>query len=293
VFLGASYFRATDRNSQFGISCRGLAIDTGLPRPEEFPVFSAFWIERPRPTDTVLTVHALLESDSLTGAYRFGVAPGGATVMDVTAHLFPRRPVERLGIAPLTSMYQFGENDRRVSTTGAARSTIPTGSRCGAATASGYGGRWSTRRRSGCPGSATRTRAASACSSATGTSATTRTRVRATSAARRSGSSRSSRSGRGGVHLVEIPTGDETADNVVAFWTPEAPLKPGREVELAYRLHWAPEPPVRPTIGACVATRVGRGGIIGHGAAASCASSWSTSPAATCRWSPRAPWSSR
>ena len=77
VFLGASYFRATDAGSQYGISCRGLAVDTGLDRPEEFPRFSRFWLVRPRPTDTTLTAYALLESESITGAYRFGISPGG------------------------------------------------------------------------------------------------------------------------------------------------------------------------------------------------------------------------
>ena len=142
VFLGASYFRATDAGDQYGISCRGLAIDSVLDRPEEFPRFSRWWLVRPRPTDTTLTAYALLESESITGAYRFGISPGGGTTMEVTAQLFPRKPIQRLGIAPMTSMFWFGENERRgPATSGARRSTIPTACRCGAATASGSGGR--------------------------------------------------------------------------------------------------------------------------------------------------------
>ncbi len=265
VFLGASYFRATDRNSHYGLSCRGLAVDTGLPRAEEFPFFSAFWLERPRPTDTVLTVYALLESDSVTGAYRFGVAPGGVTVMDVAAHLFPRRPVERLGIAPLTSMYQFGENDRRVSDDW--RGEIHDSD--GLAMWRGNG-EWLWRPLVNPP----QLRVSwFADESPRGFGLLQRDRDFAhyqdegARYERRPSVWVEPRGnwGRGGVHLVEIPTPEETIDNIVAFWTPEAPLEPGREVELAYRLHWAPEPPVRPPVAACVATRVGRGGIIGHG----------------------------
>ena len=67
-FLGASYFRAVDENRQYGLSARGLAIDTGLPKLEEFPNFTAFWFERPAPDSTTLTVYALLDSPSATGA---------------------------------------------------------------------------------------------------------------------------------------------------------------------------------------------------------------------------------
>jgi glucans biosynthesis protein len=71
--------------------------------------------------------------------------------------------------------------------------------------------------------------------------------------------------GKGGVHLVEIPTADETFDNIVAFWTPAEPVEAGQERELAYKLYWCPEPPFRPQeVAVCVATRIGRGGIIGQ-----------------------------
>jgi glucans biosynthesis protein len=54
VFLGASYFRARGSDSrQFGLSARGLAIDTGLDI-EEFPRFVAFWFERPSPESRTL-----------------------------------------------------------------------------------------------------------------------------------------------------------------------------------------------------------------------------------------------
>lgn len=113
AFLGASYFRAVGRGQRYGISARGVAIDTGLPKAEEFPAFRRFWLERPAPGADHVVVHGLLEGPSLTGAYTFRLRPGEATTMDVEATLFAREGIELLGIAPLTSMFLFGPNDRR------------------------------------------------------------------------------------------------------------------------------------------------------------------------------------
>ena len=99
---------------QYGLSARGLAIDTGMPRPEEFPDFTAFWLERPAPGSETVVVYALLDSPSVAGAYRFAITKGEPLVMDVDAALYPRKEIERIGIAPATSMYQVGENDRRM-----------------------------------------------------------------------------------------------------------------------------------------------------------------------------------
>ena len=85
VFLGASYFRAVGQGQVYGLSARGAAVDTAAPQGEEFPRFSEFWIERPRPGATTLTIHALLDSPSLAAAYRFTLTPGADTVMQVAA----------------------------------------------------------------------------------------------------------------------------------------------------------------------------------------------------------------
>ena len=113
VFLGASYFRAVGLGQTYGISARGLAIDTGLPRAEEFPVFKEFWIEKPTKNATSLSFYALLDSPSLTGAYHFVIQPGLDLSTEVTARIYFRKEVERLGVAPLTSMYFHGENTDR------------------------------------------------------------------------------------------------------------------------------------------------------------------------------------
>jgi glucans biosynthesis protein len=93
-----------------------LAIGTGnLDNREEFPFFKEFWIERPDPKTDMISIHALLDSPSVAGAYRFDIYPSAETSVDVTATLYPRRRMTRVGMAPLTSMYFLGENDRHLN----------------------------------------------------------------------------------------------------------------------------------------------------------------------------------
>jgi len=110
VFLGASYFRFLGRNQVYGLSARGLAIDTGAASGEEFPYFTDFWLVKPEPTARTMMVYALLDSPGIAGAYQFEIRPGTTTQVQVTAELYPRRQIAKLGIAPLTSMFLYGEN---------------------------------------------------------------------------------------------------------------------------------------------------------------------------------------
>lgn len=110
VFLGASYFRAIPAKSPYGLSARGLSINSGLPGvPEEFPVFSEFHLQRPEKDAKSMTAWAILDGDSVAGAYQFTITPGTETVMDVEAEITLRKPVQQLGLAPFSSMYWFGE----------------------------------------------------------------------------------------------------------------------------------------------------------------------------------------
>jgi glucans biosynthesis protein len=111
AFQGASYFRTAGPLDQYGLSARGLAIDTGLSKPEEFPRFTKFWLEQ-GPGDAI-TVYALLDSPSAAGAWRFvnRRTPAGI-VQDVSMSLQLRNDVTRLGLAPLTSMFWYGEGQR-------------------------------------------------------------------------------------------------------------------------------------------------------------------------------------
>jgi glucans biosynthesis protein len=110
AFLGSSYFRARDAENVYGSSTRGLAIDIGLPKTEEFPIFREFWIVKPQPDDPDVTIYALLDSPSVAGAYHFVLKPGiKQTTLDIRATLFFRKAVEKVGFAPLTSMWMWGD----------------------------------------------------------------------------------------------------------------------------------------------------------------------------------------
>jgi glucans biosynthesis protein len=113
VFLGASYFRAVAKGEIYGLSARGLSINTGEAKGEEFPLFKAFWIEKPAANATSIVVHALLDSKSAAASYRFTIRPGATTVFDVEMSLYPRVDLDHVGLAPMTSMFFFGPNDRK------------------------------------------------------------------------------------------------------------------------------------------------------------------------------------
>lgn len=258
VFLGASYFRAVGLGQVYGLSARGLAIDTGLAKAEEFPVFREFWVERPEPDADRLVVHALLDSPSVTGAYRFVLHPGLYLTLDVQSHLYFRKKVERLGIAPLTSMFLRGENTDRFVDDVRPEVHDSDGLLIGKNT-----GEWIWR-----PLNNPR-----------------QLRISVFQDRKPSGFGLMSRDhqfdhyqdidaqyqlrpgawveplgdwGGGAVHLIEIPSDAEKYDNVVAFWVPEDPALPGKDWRYDYRLHFVEEEFTAPSSGKVVATRVGR-----------------------------------
>lgn len=121
AFLGASYYRLLGKGQRYGLSARGLALDCGeTGRPEEFPLFTDWWLGKPTSKDEPLHLFGLLDSVSCTGAYEFRIRPGLTTVAEVDSVLFFREraiireaapghlPVNTLGVAPLTSMFWFG-----------------------------------------------------------------------------------------------------------------------------------------------------------------------------------------
>lgn len=112
-FLGSSYFRALGAGQIYGISARGLAVNTGENFTEEFPAFREFWLVQPKSGARQMEFYALLDGPSVAGAYRFLLTPGADTQLEIEAHLFFREAVKALGIAPLTSMFWRGEDDSR------------------------------------------------------------------------------------------------------------------------------------------------------------------------------------
>ncbi|MEP5633888.1 MAG: glucan biosynthesis protein G [Tateyamaria sp.] len=113
VFQGASYFRGIGSDNVYGLSARGLALKTGDQMGEEFPDFTHFWLERPKTGAPTIILHALLDSPSCTGAYRFAITPGQPLAMEVEAEIFARNTLTHVGIAPLTSMFLFDDTDRQ------------------------------------------------------------------------------------------------------------------------------------------------------------------------------------
>jgi periplasmic glucans biosynthesis protein len=263
AFQGASYFRSADPFDQYGLSARGLAIDTAAARPESFPDFTSFWLERD--TGGELTVYASLEGAAVAGAYRIANRRGPkGLVQEIDCALFFRGPVERLGIAPLTSMFWYGENggppvhDWRPEIHDSDGLAIWTGA-----------GERIWRPLVDPPRVTTNTFADKG---PRGFGLLQRDRVfdhyqddgvfydrRPSAWVEPTGDW-----GPGSVELVEIPTGDETNDNIVAFWTPAAAVRAGDALNFRYRLHWCAEEPTSPGVARVIATRIGQGGRPGQ-----------------------------
>lgn len=263
-FLGASYFRAIGSDTrQFGLSARGLAIDTALD-PEEFPRFTEFYFERPKPDARTLVLFALMDSPSVAGAYRFALTPGAPLVMEVDAAIYPRKAIRRLGIAPLTSMYQVGENDRRMGYDW--RPEIHDSDGLSLYTGSGE---WLWR-----PLNNPAQLRFSSFLDENPRGFGLLQRDRDFDNYQDDGVYYERRPslwiepkapwGKGAVQLTEIPTPDETFDNIVAFWNPATPPKPGDELLYSYRMYWGTQMPVSSGLAEVVATRTGLGGVVGQ-----------------------------
>ncbi|MEO5735760.1 MAG: glucan biosynthesis protein G [Rubrivivax sp.] len=273
VFLGASYFRAIGRNQVYGLSARALAIDTvGAPpaRGEEFPRFTTFWIERPGLDATELVIYALLDSPSAAGAYRFTVRPGTDTTVDVQQRLYLRAAADRtphLGIAPLSSMYAFGENQpqphlQNQPNAGAGdfrpevhdsdglmlqadgeslwrplvNPVFPSVSSFAVRQLQGFGLMQRDRRFASYEDDeAHYERRPSAWVEPLGDW------------------------GAGRIELLQLPTPDETHDNIVAYWVPTTLPAGGEPLVLAYRLHWQGDLQRQPAVAHVVQSRRGIG----------------------------------
>jgi glucans biosynthesis protein len=238
VFQGASYFRARGKGMAYGLSARGLAIGSGRPK-EEFPLFRHFWIVRPEPWEhRSMRVYALLDSESVAGAYRFGITPGAETVLDIDTVLFPRADIAHAGVAPLTSMFLFGaaESGRftdfrsAVHDSDALSISLENGKRLHrplknprkqqitsfpAVNPIGFGLLQTER------------------------DFTLFQDLQAQYHKRPSAwVTPSGRWGAGEIVLVELTSGAEWGDNIVAFWQPRGGLAAGKEYRFSYHLRW-------------------------------------------------------
>ena len=262
AYLGASYFRSADPLNQYGLSARGLAIDTAAQGPEEFPVFSSFWLER---APEGLIVSALLEGPSVTGAFRIGhKRDSSGLVQSIESRLHFRAAVHRLGVAPLTSMFWYNQGDR----THASDWRPQIHDSDGLSMWTGGGERvW--RPLNNPPRVVTN---AFADKDPKGFGLMQRDRTFADYQddgafyERRPSAwvEPAATWGSGSVQLVEIPAEGETDDNIVAFWTPAKAVSAGDTLSFAYRLYWAAREPIPVGVAQAVSTRVGRGGRPGQ-----------------------------
>jgi glucans biosynthesis protein len=264
AFLGASYFRAIGELAQYGLSARGIAIDVASPgRPEEFPDFTRFYFEPTAAGSQAVTVYAALEGPSVTGAYEFVMQRGKEIVMDIEAHVFLRRDVSQLGIAPMTSMYWYSETNKPATVDW--RPEIHDSD--GLAMWNGAGEYiWRPLNDTAHPITST-----FADKSPRGFGLLQRDRsfdhyLDGVHYERRPSLWVEPLSdwGEGSVQLVELPTDDETMDNIVAMWVPKQPAKAGSSLQLHYRLTWSAGEPHETALARCVATRTGRGGEPGQ-----------------------------
>lgn len=258
VFQGASYFRAVARGTVYGLSARGLAIGTGTPEGEEFPIFRSFWIYQPDAQERSVRVNALLDSKSLSGAFEYVLVPGAETLIHTRSVLFPRQDVSKVGVAPLTSMHWFGPADRaniddyRPAVHDSDGLQMLTGSELRL---------W--RVLSGQPtlqissfmdndplgfGLAQRARDFDDYQDAEA-----RYDLRPSAWIEPQG-----RWGQGNVTLVEIPVQNEFNDNVVSFWLPAEPLAAGQQYNFNYTLTFCAEIPDSAPISRVLDTLSGR-----------------------------------
>ncbi|MBT9384950.1 glucan biosynthesis protein G [Pseudooceanicola sp. CBS1P-1] len=264
AFLGASYFRALGRDNRYGLSARGLAVNTGLSGNEEFPRFTAFWLERPAPGQPVARVYASLESESCTGAYAFTIRPGETTIMDVKVKLFTRNDIQQVGIAPLTSMFLFGgpdrgdfedfrpgvhDSDALILQTGA-NETFFRPLKNPPRLATSY--LWAMNPKKF--GLIQRNRIF-----ADYLDAQARYDLRPSLTIEPQGDW-----GEGNICLVEIPSDQEGNDNIVAFWVPKDKFVKGASYDLSYRMAWGMSPgSENHELAQVIRTRSGHAGVAG------------------------------
>ena len=257
VFLGASFFRVLARNEDYGLTARGLAINTASKSGEEFPWFTDFWLVKPTdPEQRVLTLYALLDSDSVTGAYRFDVRPGRITQVEVHSTLFPRRNIQKLGIASMTSMFLYGEdpaghrfNDYRPEVHDSDGLMAQTGT-----------GEWLWRPLTN-PRELRINRFMD--EHPHGFGLIQRDRDFAHYQDEDAHFQRRPSYwvqplgdwGRGGVELVEIPTDEDIHDNIAAYWVPEQPVEAGKPLHYDWLMFAHGDSPQWPPGGKVIATR--------------------------------------
>ncbi len=259
IFQGASFFRSMAKGQTLGAMARAMAIRTADGRGEEFPIFRAFWIERPS-ADGVTVVHAVADSESATAAFRFTLRPNDITIIDTEATIFARTAVDNIGFGAMQATFLFAANRRRnVDDMRPAVHEIN-----GLQMLNGRG-EWIWR-----PVSNPEALQISSFVDENPKGFGLVQRERDFAAFHDDDQQFQTRPtlwiepigdwGPGQVQLIEIPSDSEVNDNIIAFWRPRQPLAAGTETSVAYRQFWCWTPPERPPLATAVGFRIGRGG---------------------------------
>jgi glucans biosynthesis protein len=260
IYQGASFFRAKARGQTFGLTARGLTIHTGDPQGEEFPFFRAVWIEKPTLAANALIIHALLDSTSVTGAFRFTLRPGDATIIDTELTIIARAAVDHIGLGAMTGASLFGDlynpkiYDIRPNVYDVSGLQMLTGK-----------GEWIWR-----PVANRDTLQVSAFVDQNPKGFGLLQRTRSYYAFQDDDQHWETRPslwiepigdwGEGQVQLLEIPAEAENNDNIIAYWRPKTALAEGASQSFAYRQFWCWTPPARPAMASVTETRMGRAG---------------------------------
>ncbi len=260
IFQGASFYRARAHAQPFGVTARGLAIRTGDEPGEEFPLFREFWVEKPNPAANTLTVHALLDSASITGAFRFTLRPLEATIIDTETTLIARAGVDKLGLGAMAATYLFSGLDHRLVDDVRAAVYESTGLQILTGN-----GEWLWR-----PVSNRETLQISAFSDLNPRGFGLLQRSRSFDAFYDDDTHWELKPslwiepigdwGEGDLRLLEIPAEAETNENVIAQWRPKTGMAAATSRMLAYRQFWCWSPPSRPPLASCVSSRRGKVG---------------------------------
>jgi glucans biosynthesis protein len=258
LFQGATFYRSMGRNQVSGAAARGLFVKLGDQKGEEFPNFRAFWLEKPGPVSDTLIIHALLDSESVTGAYRFTIKSGEMTVIDTEMTLVPRVLIDNYGIAGVTATYYFGPNSRRNSDDVRAAAY-----EAGGLQIKNGNEEWVWRPLSN-PQSLQMSVFVDPSPRGFGLLQRDRdflTFLDDEQNFEKRPSVWNEPIGEwapGAVQLTEIPSDNDINDNILAFWRPKQPLQPDQEQSFVYRQYWCWQPPERPPLATVSTTRVGK-----------------------------------
>jgi glucans biosynthesis protein len=263
AYLGSSYFRAISELGKYGLSARGIAVNTAVPdKKEEFPDFREFWIETPQANAAHDVVYALLDGPSIAGAYKFTLSADRGVVIDVEAHLYVRKTIDQLGIAPMSSMYWFSETRKpylvdwrpEVHDTDGLEIVTGAGERIWRPLNNPLRVVTSSFDDNNPHGFGLMQRDRDFDHYLDGVSYEKRPSLWIEPL---------ESWGKGAVQLIEIPTDSEIHDNIVAMWVPIEPAEAGREFGFRYKMHWQAQEPYPANVARVVATRLGQGGRYG------------------------------